>query len=48
MMNGGQQQIDGAKHQAELDLQRSKDQQERSIEHLEQSLRGNIIDPSIG
>ncbi|AKN59925.1 hypothetical protein WB44_00935 [Synechococcus sp. WH 8020] len=48
MMNGGQQQIDGAKHQAELDLQRRKDQQERSIEHLEQSLRGNIIDPNIG
>ena len=37
MMNGGKQQIDEATHQSELDLQRRKDQQERSIEHLEQS-----------
>ena len=37
MMNGGKQQIDEATHQSELELQRRKDQQERSIEHLEQS-----------
>ena len=37
MMNGGKQQIDDATHQSELELQRRKDQQERSIEHLEQS-----------
>ncbi len=34
MMNGGKQQIDEATHQSELELQRRKDQQERSIEHL--------------
>jgi len=39
MMNGGKQQIDEATHQSELDLQRRKDQQERSIEHLEQSFK---------
>ena len=39
MMNGGKQQIDEATHQSELELQRRKDQQERSIEHLEQSLK---------
>ena len=56
MMNGGQQQMDDAMHQSELELQRRKDQQERSIEHLEQSLRANVDftidhqgpDPSIG
>ncbi|MDA7491074.1 hypothetical protein N9A81_01210 [Synechococcus sp. AH-707-M23] len=37
MMNGGQQQMDGATHQQELNLQRRKDVYERSIEHLEQS-----------
>ena len=37
MMNGGKQQIDEATHQSELELQRRKDQQDRSIEHLEQS-----------
>ena len=37
MMNGGKQHIDEATHQSELELQRRKDQQERSIEHLEQS-----------
>jgi hypothetical protein len=37
MMNGGKQQIDEATHQSELELQCRKDQQERSIEHLEQS-----------
>ena len=39
MMNGGKQQIDEATHQTELELQRRKDQQERSIEHLEQSFK---------
>jgi len=39
MMNGGKQQIDEATHQSELELQRRKDQQERSIEHLEQSFK---------
>ena len=39
MMNGGKQQIDEATHQSELDLQRRKDQQESSIEHLEQSFK---------
>ena len=39
MMNGGKQQIDEAMHQSELELQRRKDQQERSIEHLEQSFK---------
>ena len=39
MMNGGKQQIDEATHQSELELQRQKDQQERSIEHLEQSFK---------
>ena len=39
MMNGGKQQIDEATHQNELELQRQKDQQERSIEHLEQSFK---------
>ena len=56
MMNGGQQQMDDVTHQSELELQRRKDQQERSIEHLEQSLRANVDftidhqgpDPSIG
>ena len=37
MMNGGKQQIDEATQQSELELQRRKDQQERSVEHLEQS-----------
>ena len=37
MMNGGQQQMDGATHQQELNLQRRKDVFERSVEHLEQS-----------
>ena len=37
MMNGGKQQIDEATHQSELEFQCRKDQQERSIEHLEQS-----------
>ena len=37
MMNGGQQQIDSATHQQELNLQRRKDVFERSVEHLEQS-----------
>jgi len=37
MMNGGQQQIDGATHQQELNLQRRRDVFERSVEHLEQS-----------
>ena len=56
MMNGGQPQMDDATHQSALELQRRKDQQERSIEHLEQSLRANVDftidhqgpDPSIG
>ena len=39
MMNGGKQQIDEATHQSELELQRRKDQQERSIEQLEQSFK---------
>ena len=39
MMNGGKQQIDEATHQTELELQSRKDQQERSIEHLEQSFK---------
>ena len=39
MMNGGKQQIDEATLQSELELQRRTDQQERSIEHLEQSLK---------
>jgi hypothetical protein len=39
MMNGGTQQIDEATQQSELELQRRKDQQERSIEHLEQSFK---------
>ncbi len=39
MMNGGKQQIDEATHQSELELQCRKDQQERSIEHLEQSFK---------
>ena len=37
MMNGGQQQMDGATHQQEVSLQRRKDVYERSVEHLEQS-----------
>ena len=37
MMNGGQQQMDGATHEQELNLQRRKDVFERSVEHLEQS-----------
>ena len=37
MMNGGQQHMDGATHQQELNLQRRKDVFERSVEHLEQS-----------
>ena len=37
MMNGGQQQMDGATHQQEVILQRRKDVYERSVEHLEQS-----------
>ncbi|NCG16140.1 MAG: hypothetical protein GWP23_04100 [Synechococcales cyanobacterium H12SWP_bin.12] len=37
MMNGGQQQIDSATHQQELNLQRRRDVFERSVEHLEQS-----------
>ncbi|QNJ25244.1 hypothetical protein SynSYN20_00906 [Synechococcus sp. SYN20] len=37
MMNGGQQQIDSATHQQELNLQRRRVVFERSVEHLEQS-----------
>ena len=39
MMNGGQQQMDGATHQQEVNLQRRKDVFEHSVEHLEQSLK---------
>ena len=39
MMNGGQQQIDGATHQQEVNLQRRKDVFEHSVEHLEQSFK---------
>ena len=39
MMNGGQQQMDGATHQQEVNLQRRKDVFEHSVEHLEQSFK---------
>ena len=34
--------MDDATYQSELELQRRKDQQECSIEYLEQSLRANV------
>jgi hypothetical protein len=42
MMNGGQQQMDDVTHQQELNLERRKDVFERSVEHLEQSLKTEI------
>ena len=37
MMNGGQQQMDDVTHQQEVNLQRRREELERSVEHLEQS-----------
>ena len=42
MMNGGQQQMDIVAYQKELNLQHRKDQQECSVEHLEQSLKAGL------
>ena len=42
MMNGGQQRMDGATYQQELNLQRRKDDYERSVEHLEHSLNTEV------
>ena len=39
MMNGGQQQMDGATHQQEVNLQRRKDVFEHSVEYLEKSFK---------
>ena len=39
MMNGGQQQMDCATHQQEVNLQRRKDVFEHSVEHLEKSFK---------
>ncbi|MDB4485877.1 hypothetical protein N9025_00535 [Synechococcus sp. AH-707-B22] len=48
MMNGGKQQIDEATQQSQLEHQRRKDQQERSIEHLEQSFKSEPDQISAG
>lgn len=42
MMNGGQQQMDGATHQQEVNLQRRKDVFEHSVEHLEKSFKTEV------